>query len=114
MTKAFQLYQSVLSDYDYYGRGIGGHCLIMMDDTDILVLVKYLCEIFQNSFQAPTFSIFKIIFVQTSPNLITGGSISQGKSHFGIMCIKMFLGCLKTKKEFCFFFNFSKIPLIQG
>ena len=27
---------------------IGGPCLIMMDNTDILVLVKYFCEIFQN------------------------------------------------------------------
>ena len=109
LTEAFQLYQSVLSDYDYYGRGIGGHCLIMMDDTDILVLVKYLCEIFQNSFQAPTFSIFKIIFGQTSPNLITGGSISKDKSHFGIIFIKMFLGCLKTKRKILFFsFTFLK------
>ena len=48
----------------------------------------------KNGFQAPTFSIFKIIFLQTSPNLITGGSISQGKSHFGIICIKKLLGCL--------------------
>ena len=50
-------------------------------------------------FQAPTFSIFKIIFVQTSPNLITGGSISQGKSHFGIICIKMSLGKPSIKKK---------------
>ena len=48
MTEAFRLYQSLLPDYDYYGRGIGGPCLIMMDNTDILVLVKYFCEIFQN------------------------------------------------------------------
>ena len=71
----------------------------------------------QNGFQAPTFSIFKNYFCSNQPKFDYWGFhfISfQGKSHFGIICIKIFLGCLKTKKKICFFFNFSKIPLIQG
>ena len=60
-------------------------------------------EMVLNGFQALTFPILNIIFVQNCPNLITGGSISQGRSHFGIICIKMIIGCLKTKRKILFF-----------
>ena len=34
LTEAFRLYQSLLPDYAFYSRGIGGPRLIMTDDAD--------------------------------------------------------------------------------
>ena len=63
----------------------------------------------ENGFQALTFPIFKIIFVQNCPNLITGDSISQGKVTFWYNFYKNVHRVLKNqKKNFIFSFTFLK------